>query len=292
MPKGKTAKSLALINACYDILQEIHPATVRAVCYQLFIRQLLPSMAKTHTNRVSAQLVYARKAGIISWEWIVDETRAMEYAGTWKDPETFASIIMDIYRRDRWALQPHRVEVWSEKGTVRGTLGQMLKDFGIHFMPAHGFTSWTQSHDAAEACRRDPRPFTILYVGDHDPSGRHMSDVDLPENRFLWEGIEVEIRRLALDPTDPAQRALPAFPAADKQTDTRYTWFREVHGDTCWEVDAMNPNNLRTLVQRAIEGYIDWDAWFRCEQVEQAEQRSLREILSQWPKAMSGQASI
>ena len=65
MPRGKTAKSLALIDACADILQEMQPATVRAVCYQLFIRHLLPSMAKTYTNRVSTQLVYAREQEII-----------------------------------------------------------------------------------------------------------------------------------------------------------------------------------------------------------------------------------
>src|SRR5262245_42638345 len=75
MPRGKTKRSLDLLAACYDILAEIHPATVRAVCYQLFIRQLIASMAKTCTNRVSAQLVYAREQGLIPWDWIVDETR-------------------------------------------------------------------------------------------------------------------------------------------------------------------------------------------------------------------------
>jgi hypothetical protein len=49
MPRGKTQRSYELISACYDILKEIHPATVRAVCYQLFIRKLIPSMAKTCT---------------------------------------------------------------------------------------------------------------------------------------------------------------------------------------------------------------------------------------------------
>jgi len=56
MPRGKTQRSLTLIDACRAILQEMQPATVRAVCYQLFIRKLIPSMAKTCTNRVSTQL--------------------------------------------------------------------------------------------------------------------------------------------------------------------------------------------------------------------------------------------
>lgn len=94
MPKGKTQRNMDLIEAARDILEAIHPASVRAVCYQLFIRKLLPSMAKTCTNRVSTQLVDARKAGIIPWSWIVDETRDIERPGTWAPltPGTMDSI--------------------------------------------------------------------------------------------------------------------------------------------------------------------------------------------------------
>src|SRR3989442_1617126 len=106
MPKGKTQRCLDLIDVCRDILEEIHPATVRAVCYQLFIRKLLPAMAKTHTNRVSTHLVYARQEEIIPWGWIVDETRKAERPGTWANPETFIPVVMHNYRRNRWELQP------------------------------------------------------------------------------------------------------------------------------------------------------------------------------------------
>jgi hypothetical protein len=48
MPGGKTQASLDFIQACYEIPAEIHPASVRATTYQLFVRRLLPSMEKTH----------------------------------------------------------------------------------------------------------------------------------------------------------------------------------------------------------------------------------------------------
>jgi hypothetical protein len=35
MPRGKTQASLNFIDACYRILTEIHPASVRATAYQL-----------------------------------------------------------------------------------------------------------------------------------------------------------------------------------------------------------------------------------------------------------------
>jgi hypothetical protein len=221
MPRGKTAKSLALIDACYDILEEIHPATVRAVCYQLFIRKLIESMEKRCTNRVSDQLVYARKQGIVPWEWIVDETREVERPGTWADPEHYISVVMRSYRRDRWLLQSQLVETWSEKGTVRGTLAPLLYDLGVAFRVMHGHTSWTEVHNVAEECRADHRPLTAFYVGDYDPSGIHMSAVDLPK-RFAELGVDVTVKRLAIHGEYAHRQQLPSFSTHTKQRSLRH----------------------------------------------------------------------
>ena len=181
MPRGKTAKSLALIDACVDILREIQPATVRAVCYQLFIRGLIDSMATKCTKRVSAQLVDAREADLLPWEWIVDETREAERQATgWENPEAYMRTVLWSYKRDRWHLQPYAVEVWSEKGTVRGTLAPVLREFGVTFRVMHGYGSATTLHEVAQDTQASPKPLLALYIGDWDPSGLHMSEVDLP----------------------------------------------------------------------------------------------------------------
>src|SRR5262245_47052169 len=120
MGRGKSLKSLHLIDAMHGILDVIRPASVRAVCYQLFIRKLIASMAKTETNRVSAQLRDAREGDVIPWEWVVDETREAECVNAWDNPAAYIETVKRAYRRDRWTDQPRRVEVWSEKGTIRG----------------------------------------------------------------------------------------------------------------------------------------------------------------------------
>jgi hypothetical protein len=61
MRRGRSAKSVALVDAAYDILEEIQPASVRAVCYQLFTQGLIPSMAKRETDRISDLLARARE---------------------------------------------------------------------------------------------------------------------------------------------------------------------------------------------------------------------------------------
>jgi hypothetical protein len=71
-------------------------------------------------QRVYRLLGEARERDMIPWEWIVDETRELEKVATWANPEEFIRGAKRSYRRDFWGYQPVRVEVWSEKGTVRG----------------------------------------------------------------------------------------------------------------------------------------------------------------------------
>jgi hypothetical protein len=283
MPRGQTQRTKDFIAVCRTILQDIHPASVRAVAYQLFIRKRIESMAKKCTNRVSEHLVTARKNGVIPWAWVVDETRTPDYPLTWSDAESYIQQKMIFYRRDRWTTQPHRLEIWSEKNTVHGTLKPILEQFGIMYRPMHGFTSWSCTHDAARAWRHDPKPTTVLYIGDWDPSGLYMSEVDLPEKRMGFEKMTVEFRRLAILGDEARRSNLPSFSVHDKAHDTRYPWWQaRGYGTTCWELDAMNPNDLRAAVKAAIEEYIDWDPWLRCDEVEAAEQRSMKEFLHEW----------
>ena len=110
MGRGKSQKTLELIAAAWEILNEIQPASVRAVCYQLFTLNLIASMSKNETNRVSTQLTWARENGIIPWEWIVDETRAPERVAAWEDPAEYIEVVKRSYRRDRWTDQPDSIE--------------------------------------------------------------------------------------------------------------------------------------------------------------------------------------
>jgi hypothetical protein len=72
----------------------------------------------------------------------------------------------------------------------------------------------------------------------------------------------------------------------DKRKDPRYKWFiDETYGDQCWEVDALDPNILRSCVEQEIKDLIDPIAWQRCEQVNAAERESLRGLLANWAAA-------
>jgi hypothetical protein len=284
--RGMNARSRHLINLMFSIVKDAQPITGRGVGYKLFVAKQIKSMSQSDMQRVYRLLKEAREQGIIPWGWIVDETRELERVPSWKRPELFAESAVRQYRRDFWEQQPSRCEVWSEKGTIRGVLQPVLDNYGVGFRVMHGYASATAVNDVAQVYD-DARPLTALYVGDWDPSGLHMSEVDLPDRLAKYGGGHVQVKRIALVQEQLAP--LPPFSARDKRKDPRYDWFVFEHGDRCWEIDALDPNELRGCVESHIQTCIkDCDAWKRCEDVNKAERESLHDVLSNWGQSLTG----
>ena len=279
--RGISQHSHRLINASYEILEEIQPASVRAVCYRLFTMGIIPNMSKNSTGKVSKRLVYARENGIIPWEWIVDETREVERVPLWDNPDQRIDYAVRGYRRDYWQEQPKRIEIWSEKGTVRGTLSPILDKYGVAFRAMHGYSSATVINSIAEESNDSDKPLIAFYCGDFDPSGKHMSDIDLPA-RLERYGGNVEIRRIALIDKDVYEGNLPSFRAETKVGDSRYQWFRDNFGDTCWELDALSPVVLRNRVADSILSELDLEAWQQATNIELVEKLSMEQFFQSW----------
>jgi hypothetical protein len=276
--RGRAQKSIDLVEAMYAAAEAAQPITGRGIGYKLFVGGFISSMSRSDMQRVYRLLTGARERGEIPWEWIVDESRSLERTATWDDPEEYARCVASSYRRDFWTQQPVRVEVWSEKGTVRGVLAPVLEEYAVGFRVMHGFSGATTLHEIAQD--DDGRPLIIIYVGDYDPSGMWMSERDLPGRISRYGGDHIEVWRIAI--TAKQTRKMPSFPAADKRKDPRYKWFLENFGKTCWELDAMDPPVLRAIVNAKIKALIEPVAWARCDAVNQAEHESLRTILSGW----------
>jgi hypothetical protein len=276
--RGMAQQSLDLIEAMRVAAEAAQPITGRGIGYKLFTCGLIPSMETKEMQRVYRLLKEARERVHIPWEWIVDETRALERTPTWDNPAEYARCIARSYRRDFWNQQPVRREVWSEKGTVRGVLAPVLDHFAVGFRVMHGFSSATTVYDVSQD--DDGRELIVLYVGDFDPSGLFMSEEDLPRRLSEYNGDHITLKRIALIRKQVG--ALPSFPARDKRKDPRFKWFRTNYGDRCWELDALDPNDLRDCVKNAIVDLIEPEAWKRCEIVNRAERESLKTILARW----------
>jgi hypothetical protein len=286
--RGRSKATLDLLEACKKIIKATAPITIRGICYRLFVAGHIDSMAKNNTQKISRLLTWAREQGEVDWDSIVDESRQMEEISQWRDLESYGEVVARAYRRDFWAHQRNQVIVISEKATVAGILRPVLNEYGVTFFPVHGFNSATKMHDLAEqilkgaADEGDQKYFVLLYVGDHDPSGEYMSEVDLPgrlkrygaSNFEEWIGKSFEIKRIALTADDTED--LPSFDA--KTEDPRYGWYVEKYGEEAWELDAMDPNDLRERVDEAINEYIDPGDWEQHKRIEQAEFETTRKI--------------
>ena len=131
------------------ICEIAQPITGRGVGYKLFTAGLIKSMSRSEMQRVYRLLKEAREQNIIPWDWIVDESRALERRASWSDPESFSQSVIRQYRRDYWDQQSVRVEVLSEKGTIRGVLRPVLDEYGVGFRVMHGFGSATEVYNIA-----------------------------------------------------------------------------------------------------------------------------------------------
>jgi hypothetical protein len=59
--------------------------------------KLIASMVKSETNRVSRLLTEARELGLISWDWVVDETREAERVNAFTDPQDYVEAVKRSY---------------------------------------------------------------------------------------------------------------------------------------------------------------------------------------------------
>ena len=280
--RGKAQATLVLEQAILEIVEERAPITVRGVCYALFVRKLIPSMAVGQTQRISRIMTAMREDETLDWTKIVDDSRTVERAKTWDDPNAIIQAAVRGYRRNNWQEQPTIVEVWSEKGTVQGVLAPVLDELGVAFRVMKGFGTFTAVMQAAENSNVDlarNQKTVALYVGDWDPSGLYMSEVDLPTRLARYGGQE-QLKRIAILKADTAR--LPHFDARTKSGDARYRWFVERYGRRCWELDAMDPNDLRDRVRKEIERYIDWTLWNRAIEIEAAEVESMKDFHKAW----------
>lgn len=283
MGRGRSAKTLKAMDACYEIAKERQPITVRGVAYALLqVYGMIPSMDKKYTNMVSRWLTDMRNEGALPWEWIVDDTRRLRDYCTWDNPQKFIESEMRAYRQNFWEQQPHHIEVWCEKATITGVIQPILDRYRLPFLPMRGYGSTTVVHDIVCRAFEMDKPFIALYIGDFDPSGMNMSEVDLPqrldEHGFSHPDAKVDIVRVAL--TEGDIHGMIPLPL---KNDPRVAWYTKRYGHQCWEVDGLDPRVLRGKLDNAVLKYLDVNSWNHCMAIERAERQSMENFFKAYP---------
>jgi len=109
-----------------------------------------------------------------------------------------------------------------------------------------------------------------------------MSEEDLRSRLSSYGAGHYTFERIAVTQSDTSK--LPSFSAKDKSKDPRYGWFTQRYGDRCWELDAMDPNELRDRVKQEIEIYIDSEEWKQHQMIEKVQRETTRQVAEAFSK--------
>jgi hypothetical protein len=278
--RGIADRTKELILFCQNLLEELHPMTLRQLHYAIFSRQ---EIAYTNTQkdyrRLSRVTTDARRL-YRAWElglgdddaggdppelsfpgsWLVDETREAEVPNVWENASAYIDTIKRAYRRDNWQDQENHCEIWSEKATVLSSIRPLADQWGITLRTIHGFSSTGMESDTGRFFEGLQKSVTVFYLGDHDPSGRCIEE-DIHRRVESSSGRRFYMVRLAIHADDIRRFNLP--PQLVKETDTRAPAFRKKYGNNAAtvELDALPVNELRDRIEDAVEGLLDMEAW-------------------------------
>ena len=253
-------KSLDLIELVNRIINEYqaegYELTLRQVYYQLVARGYIPNSERSYKN-LGNLINDGRLAGLIDWNAIVDRTRNLRRNSHWSNPQSIMESAKYSYMLDRRRNQPNYVEVWVEKDALIGIVSQICQKLDVPHFSCRGYTSqsemWTAAMRFNQYDYKESR--TIIHLGDHDPSGIDMTR-DIQERLQLF-GADVDVKRVALT-MEQIERFNPP-PNPTKLSDARASGYISKYGHECWELDALEPKIITSLIHNEVTALMDED---------------------------------
>ena len=275
-PKGRLgAKAQAIRAAVLELADDYDVMTVRQIFYALTVRGVVPKSEKGGYRPVQTQVLKMRREGLLSWSFIADATRWWRKPETWNSVEDALRQVQRTYRRNLWRSQLLRIEIWLEKDALAGVIAPVTERWDVSLMVSRGTSSATFLHAAMETARRAwvkaQTRTIVLALYDYDAAGRRAFraiERALFEDDFAAPPTTVDLIAVTEEQIDAWD--LPTRPA--KATDPEAHKF----GAEAVELDAIPPDRLQALVDDAISGLVNEDAWKK----EQIAEASEREVLT------------
>lgn len=259
---------LTNVNAIIeDYAEQGYKLTLRQLYYQLVTKNIIPNNDKEYA-KLSTLLTKGRMAGVVDWNAIEDRIRVPRHTYYNTDIENALGDAVSSYRLDRMLDQDNYIELWVEKDALSNVLSRKTKYYHVRLMVNRGYSSTTAIYDSfvriSEAMKRGQK-VNILYLGDHVPSGLDMvRDIRERLQTMLVADFEedyvsknLEVHHIGLTQEQIKLHEPPPNPT--KVQDPRADWYINNFGETCWEVDALNPGVLHEVIDEKVKQLIDFD---------------------------------
>lgn len=285
-PRRTKREMDGLREALYAIVARNRPCSVRQV-YYVGIGTLWEKDTgtdRTAYNDVVRNLGVMRDTGMLPWGWLTDSTRYVRIATMYDSLDDALARMHEQYRRNIWATQSRRVEVWAESDSTSSLVQDVTMTLGVGLYSCKGQAGKEFVHSAAMAYMKVRKPVTVLYLGDWDPSGlaipRSLRD---RLEHYTGGAIDIEFRRLAVTPSQIAEHNLQTH-----QVNTNDSSFPRFAADCrlvglaeqdAVEVEAFAPPVLRNIVETELYALVEnaegWNATLGYEEAEREQLRLL-----------------
>lgn len=278
-------KALSILLQVQKVMEEYaaqgYVLTLRQLYYQLVSRDIIPNRIQAYKS-LGDIVSNGRLSGMLDWAMIEDRVRVPSQNTHWDSPKQILQAAIRSYYRSRWDNQEDYIEVWCEKDAVSNIIEPVCRQWDVLFMANRGYSSQTAMYDGyrrLQAAYHKGKNIHVIYLGDHDPSGMDMTD-DIGKRLGLFltgsESGFFKANRIALNMDQVDEYQPPENPA--KVTDSRYGKYVAEFGESSWELDALEPSILSSLVEGAITSHVDQYEWDQVERIEEEHKEKLREL--------------
>ena len=253
MPRGPSETTSLRKQLIYEWAAQHKPVTVRQLFYRLSTLDAVPKTEAGY-KMVSRLCTLMRQNQEIPYEWFADNSRRIIKPRTYLSIADALTDTATYYRKSLWMPQDAHVEVWIEKEALVGVVQSVTLQWDVPLLPVKGYPSLTFLYEAASTITDasvDGKSTYIYYFGDYDPSG-----VDIYRNiteklQEFAPHAQIHFTRKAVTPQQIQDWELPERPT--KKTDSRAKAF----GDMSVELDAIEPDTLRNMVEACIYEVMD-----------------------------------
>jgi len=265
-----------------DFADQGYTLSLRQLYYQFVKGNLIPNDTREY-KRLGRVVKNGREAGLIAWDAIEDRGRTCYGPSVCEDEDEAVSGLEYGLRVDMWRNQDSYLEVWVEKDALGGVVGPPCSRRHVRHMACKGFLSASESWSAGKRFKRalaTGKHCVLVHLADHDPSGLDMTRDNAERLALFSESLGVEIRRIALNMDQVEEHDPPPNPA--KETDSRYTGYVEKYGPKSWELDALPPSVVDSLITDTIEEYVDEELWQQRLREQEVARRPLKACEDNW----------
>lgn len=243
-------KTLEQIKTMHE-LYKIHGRMTLRMCFYRMISMGINIKYDAVGRRKQAGIA----EGLLTPDMFADRSRPSYGTTVWKSCKELILYYGEHFKLDYWNDEPHKVEVWTEKDALSQILLEEANKYRVPVRVTRGYNSDTMDYEWGADNK------IILYFGDFDPSGVDMDNkIAKVKSHACYrvaltyeQAQELQLQSVDIKDSDWAERE------GKKKGDPRAEGYKKLYGDQCWELDAMEPQDLRKLVRDSIEKFVNFD---------------------------------